>query len=219
MTNRIVANVSWHAIRKWTRKWTGLALMPFGNSWSENFETHGACPRLVFEQPQPAAHRLAHRLRTTPGPAPPPRHITSGPFQEAFGQLALLPPAQQVPAQRQRQPQGPHQLQRLDETHPQGRHFSSLRPHPLARQQHAGQHHRRDFLRARFQRVALEHFALAVSIPGNTIRAPTAARKGRSVPGPALFWGPPDWCTTAIPAGNGRPAAPARGSRAVPTTA
>ena len=62
-----------------------------------------------------------------------------------------------IAAQRQGQPQGPHQFQRLDEAYAQHRRLSGRRPHPRARQERAGQHHRRDFLRAQGYRYVGAH--------------------------------------------------------------
>ena len=68
----------------------GLGVMPFGNSWSEAGELHGAFPRLVAAQPWPAADRLAHRPRTTPGTLALPRHQPPGPLHKSLRQLFLL---------------------------------------------------------------------------------------------------------------------------------
>ena len=61
--------------------------------------------------------------------------------------------------------------------------------------------------------------AIAVSIPGSRTRVPSAARRVRSIPGPAHSWDPAGSSTNAVPARAGRAAARARGFRAVPTTA
>ena len=77
--------------------------MPFGNSCLQELEVHWAVPGLVAAQARPFTHRLAHGARTTA--RAPPRHQPLGPRQEALRQLRLLPRAQQVAAQGQRQPE------------------------------------------------------------------------------------------------------------------
>ena len=78
--------------------------MPFGNSCAQELEADGSVPGLVAAQARPFTHRLAHGARTTARALAPPRHQPPGPFQEALRQLRLLPRAQQVAAQGQRQP-------------------------------------------------------------------------------------------------------------------
>jgi len=64
--------------------------MPFGNSWSEEFETDGALPRLVLLKSRPPGDRAADGSGATAWMLAWPCDVTASPLQKAFGQLLFL---------------------------------------------------------------------------------------------------------------------------------
>lgn len=178
-----------------------------------------AFPRLVLEQPRPAADRRAHRSGTMARSLALWRHApSSGKFQKLLRQLLLLRRAQQFASHRQREPQRPHRFPRFEKAHAQPRRGSRRRPRPFPRPQRAGPHPRCDFLRAGFGPVALPPLALAprpFQCPVIQFGFPAPRVAGAPLAGRRALGGPADGSTNAVPARDGRAAARARGFRAL----
>jgi len=135
--------------------------MPFGNSYLEEIEVNGTLPGLVLLKSWPVGDWATHGPGTSARLLAWLGEIAAGSLQEALGQLLLLVRAQQITAQRQGQPQGPHQFEQLDKAQAQHRRLAFCRSEPLARQQRAGQHNGRNFLGAGLQGVAWQHVGFA----------------------------------------------------------
>ena len=136
--------------------------MPFGNSVSasQDFKVQRPFDRLIAQQTWPAGHRLAHGPRTTAG-APLGRDSAAHVCVEPAHDVVLLAIRHQILEGLQQEPQRPHRFQDCDEAHAQHGHIRRRGARPFGRQQRAGQHQRRDFLRRLLDRVALQHLGFA----------------------------------------------------------